>query len=171
MCLSWVFTTSRRIQMLFSKHQKVLHVRWCHLFLKRHVSFLLPWKILILFNSPCLSHSFPHYHFLLLRLQIKKKIRSTLLLIIHLNHSCLSTSATQTTNPTSDDSTLPIALRKGAQSTRNTHPIYNFLSYHLLSPSYFSFVFALPPISVPKNVYETLDYPRWRQAMITGSWT
>ena len=54
----------------------------------------------------------------------------------------------QTMDPSSStsshnsDSDWPIALRKGTRSTRNPHPIYNFLSYHCLSPSYFSFVFS-----------------------------
>jgi len=53
----------------------------------------------------------------------------------------------QTMDPSSStsshhsDSDWPIAIRKGTRSTRNPHPIYNFLSYHRLSPSYFSFVF------------------------------
>ena len=53
----------------------------------------------------------------------------------------------QTMDPSSStsshnsDSNWPIALRKATRSTRNPHPIYNFLSYHQLSPSYFSFVF------------------------------
>ncbi|KAJ9674602.1 hypothetical protein PVL29_023878 [Vitis rotundifolia] len=38
---------------------------------------------------------------------------------------------------------LPIALRKGNRSTRNPHPIYNFLSYHLLSSPYSAFVSAI----------------------------
>ena len=37
------------------------------------------------------------------------------------------------------DSDWPIAIKKGTQFTRNLHPIYNFLSYHCLSPSYFCF--------------------------------
>ena len=41
------------------------------------------------------------------------------------------------------ESAWPIAIRKGTRSTRNPHPIYNFLSYHRLSPSYSSFVFSL----------------------------
>jgi len=35
----------------------------------------------------------------------------------------------------SDDSAWHIALKKGAHFFRNTHPIYNILSYHKLSPS------------------------------------
>ena len=64
------------------------------------------------------------------------------------------------------DHTWPIALRKGIRSTRNPHPIYNFLSYHRFSPPYFSFVSSLSTIKVPKNVDEALGHPGWRQAMI-----
>ena len=64
------------------------------------------------------------------------------------------------------DHTWPIALRKGIRSTRNSHPIYNFLSYHCLSPPYFSFVSSLSTIKVPNNVDEALGHPGWRQAMI-----
>ena len=36
---------------------------------------------------------------------------------------------------------LPIALRKGTHSSRNPHPIYNFLTYHRLSSPYSAFIF------------------------------
>ena len=54
---------------------------------------------------------------------------------------------------------LPIALRKGNQSTSNPHPIYNFLSYHRLSSSYFAFVYAISYVSLPKNTNEALSHP------------
>ncbi|RDX84644.1 hypothetical protein CR513_34277, partial [Mucuna pruriens] len=58
----------------------------------------------------------------------------------------------------------PIALRKGIRSTRNPHPIY--LSYHRLSPSYFSFVSSVSSITIPKSACEALNHPGWQQAMI-----
>ncbi|RVW35016.1 Retrovirus-related Pol polyprotein from transposon RE1 [Vitis vinifera] len=61
---------------------------------------------------------------------------------------------------------LPIALRKGNRSTRNPHPIYNFLSYHRLSSSYSTFVSTLSSISLPKSTSEALSHPGWRQAMV-----
>ncbi|RVW82205.1 Retrovirus-related Pol polyprotein from transposon RE2 [Vitis vinifera] len=61
---------------------------------------------------------------------------------------------------------LPIALRKGNQSTRNPHPIYNFLSYHQLSSSYSAFVSTLSSISLPKSTSVALSHPGWRQAMV-----
>ncbi|RDX80204.1 putative mitochondrial protein, partial [Mucuna pruriens] len=66
--------------------------------------------------------------------------------------------------PLCDDIGWPIALRKGIRSTRNPHPIY--LSYHRLSPSYFSFVSSVSSITIPKSVCEALNHPGWRQAMI-----
>ena len=41
---------------------------------------------------------------------------------------------------------LPITLRKGNRSTRNPHPIYNFLSYHRLSSSYSTFLSTLSSV-------------------------
>ena len=61
---------------------------------------------------------------------------------------------------------LPIALRKGNRSTRNPHPIYNFLSYHQLSSPYSAFVSAISSISLLKRTPEALSHPGWRQAMV-----
>ncbi|RVW96741.1 Retrovirus-related Pol polyprotein from transposon TNT 1-94 [Vitis vinifera] len=61
---------------------------------------------------------------------------------------------------------LPIALQKGNRSTRNPHPIYNFLSYHRLSSFYSVFVSTLSFVSLPKSTSETLSHPEWRQAMV-----
>jgi len=61
---------------------------------------------------------------------------------------------------------LLIALCKGNRSTSNPHPIYNFLSYHRLSPLHHAFVSAVSTISIPKTVKEALSHPGWRQAMI-----
>ena len=60
------------------------------------------------------------------------------------------------------DSDWPISIRKGTRSTRNPHPIYNFLSYHRLSPTYTSFVFSLSSLTIPSTVHEALDHPGWR---------
>ncbi|XP_014490788.1 uncharacterized protein LOC106753484 [Vigna radiata var. radiata] len=64
------------------------------------------------------------------------------------------------------ESGWPIALRKGTRSTRNPHPIYNFLSYHRLSPSFYSLLSSVSFVVIPKNVKEALDLPGWRQVMI-----
>ena len=68
--------------------------------------------------------------------------------------------------PSAEATIPPIALRKGIRSSRNPHPIYNFLSYHRLSPSYYAFVSILFNILVPKTIREALAHPKWRDAMI-----
>ncbi|RVW91403.1 Retrovirus-related Pol polyprotein from transposon RE1 [Vitis vinifera] len=55
---------------------------------------------------------------------------------------------------------LPIAVRKGTRSTRNPHPIYNFLSYHRLSSPYSAFVSAISSVSLPKSTHEALSPSR-----------
>ena len=63
----------------------------------------------------------------------------------------------------SDD--LPIAIQKGTRSTSNSHPDYNFLSFHHLSLPYFAFVSTLPFVSTLKSTGEALSHPGWKQAM------
>ncbi|KAG2406196.1 Retrovirus-related Pol polyprotein from transposon RE1 Retro element 1 [Vigna angularis] len=83
-----------------------------------------------------------------------------------------SASDPQTMDPSSSspstdsDDNWPIALRKGIRSTRNPYPIYNFVSYHNLSPTYFSFVSSLSSTKVPNNIHEALVHSGWRQAMV-----
>ncbi|RZB42128.1 Retrovirus-related Pol polyprotein from transposon RE2 [Glycine soja] len=85
----------------------------------------------------------------------------------HDSHSSsINPQAMDPASSPSSDSDWPIAIRKGTRSTRNPHPIYNFLSYHRLSPSYSSFVFSLSSHFVPSNTHEALSHPGWRQAMI-----
>ncbi|BAT79726.1 hypothetical protein VIGAN_02265100 [Vigna angularis var. angularis] len=62
--------------------------------------------------------------------------------------------------PGANDSAWTIALRKGTCSTRNPYPIYNFLNYDRLSPSYFSLLSSVSFVVIPKNVKETFDHPR-----------
>ena len=66
----------------------------------------------------------------------------------------------------SSPANLPIVIQKGTHSSRNPHPIYNFLTYHRLSSSYFAFVSTLPSVYVPKTVHETLSHPHWKQAIV-----
>ncbi|RVW36769.1 Retrovirus-related Pol polyprotein from transposon RE1 [Vitis vinifera] len=61
---------------------------------------------------------------------------------------------------------LPIVVGKGTRSSRNPHPIYNFLSYHRLSSPYSAFVSAISSVSLPKSTHEALSHPGWRQAMV-----
>ncbi|XLR43132.1 hypothetical protein S83_027792, partial [Arachis hypogaea] len=52
----------------------------------------------------------------------------------------------------------PIALRQGTRSTRNPNPIYNFLSYHRLSSSHYTFTSSLSSISIPKTTAKALSH-------------
>ena len=61
---------------------------------------------------------------------------------------------------------LPIAIRKGTCSTCNTHPVYNFLSYHRLSLPYFAFASILSSVSIPTSTSEALSHPDWKQPMV-----
>ena len=55
---------------------------------------------------------------------------------------------------------LPIALRKGIQSSRNPNVLYAFsLNYSHLSPTYFSFVSYLGSVSIPKSKIEVMTNP------------
>ena len=73
---------------------------------------------------------------------------------------------------------LPISIWKGARSSCNPHPIYNFLTYHRLSSPYSAFVSTLSFVSVPQTVHEVLSHLNWKQAMVeemaalhsNGSW-
>ena len=60
---------------------------------------------------------------------------------------------------------LSIAIRKGARSTSNPQPLYNFLSFHRLSLLYFAFVSTLSSVSTPKSTSEALSHPGWKQTM------
>ncbi len=62
--------------------------------------------------------------------------------------------------------TPSIAIQKGIHLSLNPHPICNCLSYHCLSPSYYTFVSTLSNIPIPKTVREALEHPWWHNAMI-----
>ena len=57
---------------------------------------------------------------------------------IVIDSSPKQSSSPATTLPLANN--LPIAFRKGNQCTRNSYPIYNFMSSHRLSSSNFAFV-------------------------------
>ncbi|RVX04676.1 Pentatricopeptide repeat-containing protein, chloroplastic [Vitis vinifera] len=78
------------------------------------------------------------------------------LLLRHLLTHFLSLRLPAPALPSPDD--LPIAIRKGTRSTRNLHPIYNFLSYHRLSLPYSAFVSAISSVSLPKSTHEALSH-------------
>ena len=61
---------------------------------------------------------------------------------------------------------LPIAIRKGTCSSRNPHPICNFLTYHCLFSPYYAFISTLSSVSFLKVEHEALSHPNWKQAMV-----
>jgi len=61
---------------------------------------------------------------------------------------------------------LPVAIRKGIRSTRNTSPHYNALSYHRLSQPFYVGLSSISSVSIPKSVGDVLAHPVWCQAML-----
>ena len=61
---------------------------------------------------------------------------------------------------------LSISIWKGTRSSRNPHPIYNFLTYHHLSSPYVAFVSTLSFVYVPQTMHEALSHSDWKQAMV-----
>jgi hypothetical protein len=61
--------------------------------------------------------------------------------------------------PVLNDTSLPIAQRKGVGSCTH-HPVSDFVSYQHLSSSYCSFVSELSFVSVPRNLQEALNDPK-----------
>ncbi|RVW73975.1 Retrovirus-related Pol polyprotein from transposon TNT 1-94 [Vitis vinifera] len=66
--------------------------------------------------------------------------------------------------PSIDDSTLPIALRKGVRRCTD-HPIGNYVTYEGLSPSYRAFATSLDDTQVPNTIQETLKISEWKKAV------
>ncbi|KAL9434214.1 hypothetical protein AB3S75_028943 [Citrus x aurantiifolia] len=60
---------------------------------------------------------------------------------------------------------LPIALRKGIRSCTK-HPLSNFISYKNISSSYCAFISQVSSVVIPKSVYEALNVPEWKEAML-----
>ncbi|RVW71297.1 Retrovirus-related Pol polyprotein from transposon RE1 [Vitis vinifera] len=64
--------------------------------------------------------------------------------------------------PSIDDSTLPIALRKGVRRCTD-HPIGNYVTYEGLSPSYRAFATSLDDTQVPNTIQEALKISEWKR--------
>jgi len=62
------------------------------------------------------------------------------------------------------DLDVPIALQKGKQSCTD-HPIFNFVSYDNLNPTFRQFALSLSSESIPRSYTEALLVPVWKQAM------
>ncbi|RVW34168.1 Retrovirus-related Pol polyprotein from transposon TNT 1-94 [Vitis vinifera] len=80
--------------------------------------------------------------------------------------------------PSIDDSTLPIALRKGVRRCTD-HPIGNYVTYEGLSPSYRAFATSLDDTQVPNTIQEALKISEWKKTVQdeidalekNGTWT
>jgi len=131
--------------------------------LRTRFSSCPPWNILHLFIKLFVYHFVIHWSFLLpLKLQLKMQT----ILFHHLfSHTrmeqitpYLPTDSSDSNPPPPNSQSMdhssplpspnsnyvwPIAHRQGKRSTHNPYPFYNFLSYHHLSPSYFSYSFSL----------------------------
>ena len=46
------------------------------------------------------------------------------------------------------------------------HPIYNFVSYEGLSPSFRAFVSNLNQVQVPHSIHEAVKIPKWKTAIL-----
>ncbi|XP_062090436.1 retrovirus-related Pol polyprotein from transposon RE1 isoform X1 [Humulus lupulus] len=77
-------------------------------------------------------------------------------------HSGLSNPSRDNVIHINDD--LPIALRKGVRACTQ-HPIGNFVSYKILSPSYQAFVSTLDSVQIPRTIQEALTDPSWKKAI------
>ena len=62
------------------------------------------------------------------------------------------------------DLNFPIALRKGVRSCAS-HPIFDFVSLHRLSPSFHVFTSHLSYDSVLKNIQEVVTILEWKNAV------
>ncbi|RVW98977.1 Retrovirus-related Pol polyprotein from transposon TNT 1-94 [Vitis vinifera] len=66
--------------------------------------------------------------------------------------------------PSIDDSTLPIALRKGVRRCTD-HPIGNYVTYEGLSPSYRAFATSLGDTQVPNTIQEAFKISEWKKVV------
>ena len=60
---------------------------------------------------------------------------------------------------------LPIAVRKQLR-TCTLHPIFKFVSYSALSPTFRAFTSSLDTEKIPKDVQEAMKNPKWRKAVL-----
>uniref|UniRef100_A0A2N9EW46 Integrase catalytic domain-containing protein n=1 Tax=Fagus sylvatica TaxID=28930 RepID=A0A2N9EW46_FAGSY len=67
-----------------------------------------------------------------------------------------------------DDSNMPITLRKSTRACPSIYryPISNYVSSHRLSPSCKAFANQFSSMSIPKNLQDALNNPRWKAAMV-----
>ena len=68
------------------------------------------------------------------------------------------------------DLDIPIAIRKGSRSCTN-HPIARYLSYHRLSDNHKAFTSKISHLSIPRNIQEALECPKWKTAVMEDECT
>ena len=64
-----------------------------------------------------------------------------------------------------DDLDLPIAKRKGVR-TCTKHTISNYLTYSKISRDFKAFITKVFAIRVPKDIYEALQDPKWKEVVL-----
>ena len=67
-----------------------------------------------------------------------------------------SPMAPSSRTPVLSPANLPTVVQKGTRSSRNLHPIHNFLTNHCLSSPYSAFISTLFFVSLPKTVRPSL---------------
>ncbi|RDX95881.1 hypothetical protein CR513_21523, partial [Mucuna pruriens] len=165
-CVSWIFSSLKRIQMLLFIHKKTLYALPIPYLSSTESSSFETHNQDILQPSSSVHSQAKLSPLSISTCQSKTQEMATLIHLIHVLYPQL------TPHQIPLHPHLPMILtlvgsllsRKVFRSTRNPHPIY--LSYHRLSPSYFSFVSSVSSITIPKSVCEALDHPEWRQAMV-----
>ena len=109
------------------------------------MSYLYPFFIL---------SQIPHLYLQLLHLNHYKFILVPRILTPGLRPTHFQWLPSSTTSVLPSPIDLPIDVRTGTRSSRNPHPIYNFLTYHRLSSPYSTFISTLSSVSLPKTVHE-----------------
>lgn len=97
------------------------------------------------------------------RLMIHVLIRRAKRLMIHVLHQFLCPLSS---DPPLENLDLPVVLCKVALTCNSIHSIANFVSCGPLSSMSRSLIASLYSISIPKTVKESLNYPRWSNAML-----
>ena len=74
---------------------------------------------------------------------------------------------TQSVETPTDDSHLPIAIRKGTRecTKKPLNPLSHYVSLKHLSPAHKKIIASLNTISIPNTVSEALSKKEWRNAM------
>ena len=63
------------------------------------------------------------------------------------------------------DLDIPIAIRKEVRSCVK-YPISNYLTYSRLSSQFKAFTTIVDGVTIPQNIQEDLNDPKWKEAMM-----